>query len=198
MTTLLPALLLAAGNALAVPQPAAHATPPAGRVVRGHRPVVGVVTSADAAARTLTIKTANGGETLTVTVPAAAPVNRTLELADVRKGELVTAVFTSAGGKAEIRNALFGEAGPAGAPRAPASPRRFVGTVDAVDAGARTLALRSADGETRTFHVADHAHLMRVGGVENVSAGDAVTIVYDARSEAPVVRLVILHPPKPR
>ncbi len=167
-----------------------------GGIVRSERAVVGKVVAA--VAGRLTVKVADGSSRV-VEVPATALVRRLLDLDRVKAGEVMLVTFATVGGVAEVRFAQIGAVAPGPRPaKAAVNPSRFTGSVERLDGAKREVVLRSADGETRTFAVHPRARIEKVGGLDLLTAGDEVTVVFDPRSASPAVKLVAVRSPRPR
>ena len=145
--------------------------------------VTATVTKIDHKTREVTLKAEDGEEYSFVADPAVA------NLAQVQKGDLVSATYTEAvayevkkGGKANAAAAVAGGAAPLGAKPAAAVAGKVTATVaiTAIDTKVPSVTFKGPGGNTRTIKVKDPAKL------HGVSVGDTVELTY---SEALAVKV---------
>jgi Cu/Ag efflux protein CusF len=144
--------------------------------------VTATVTKIDHKTREVTLKAEDGEEYSFVADPAVA------NLAQVQKGDLVSATYTEAvayekkGGKADAAAAVAGGAAPLGAKPAAAVAGKVTATVaiTAIDTKVPSVTFKGPGGNTRTIKVKDPAKL------QGVSVGDTVELTY---SEALAVKV---------
>lgn len=153
-------------------QPAA---PPKGNAVLATTTVTATVAKIDQKTRAVTLKTADGQEYSFVADEAVK------NLAQVKKGDVVTATYTEAlayevkkGGTAAGAVAAAGGTAKPGAKPAAALGRMatVVVVITAIDAKAPTVTFKIPSGETRTVKVQSPEKLA------GVSVGDSVEITY--------------------
>lgn len=107
--------------------------------------VAGIVTKVDAAAKTATIKTKDGVEVVASDVAAGA-----------KAGSHAVVHYTESGGKSSVKGVKYVGS---------ATVHESRGVITKVDAGAKTVAVKTAGGTTEVYHVAEDGVL---------SAGKAV------------------------
>lgn len=153
----------------------APAAAPKGEAVLASAQVSATVAKIDHKTREVTLKAEDGQEYTFVADEAVA------NLAQVQKGDVVTATYTEAiayevkkGGKADAAAAVVGGAAPLGA-----KPAAVVGgtvtvtvAIAALDAKVPSVTFKGPGGNTRTIKVKDPAKL------KGVSVGDTVEITY--------------------
>jgi Cu/Ag efflux protein CusF len=155
--------------------PAKPAAPAKGEAVISAVTVTATVTQIDHKTREVTLRAEDGQEYSFVAGDAVA------NLAQVQKGDVVTAAYTEAvayevkkGGKADAAATVAGGAAPLGAKPAAAVGGKVTVTVAvaAIDAKAPSVTFKGPGGNSRTVKVKDPAKL------KGVSVGDTVEITY--------------------
>jgi len=149
--------------------------PVKGEAVLASAQVTATVTKIDQKTREVTLKTEDGKEYSFV---ADAAVQN---LAQVAKGDLVTATYTEAlayelkkGGKADAAATVAGAAAPLGAKPAGIVGGKVTATVaiTAIDTKVPSVTFKGPEGNTKTVKVKDPAKL------KGVSVGDTVELTY--------------------
>jgi Cu/Ag efflux protein CusF len=159
----------ALGSSIAAP------APPQGQVVAASMDVTATVAKIDQKTREVTLKAEDGEEYSFV---AGADVKN---LAQVKKGDLVTATYTAAlayevkkGGTTGAEMTAAAATAPLGAKPAGMVAQTTTVTVKvvAIDAKAPSITLKGPEGHTKTVKVKDASKL------EGVSVGDTVQLTY--------------------
>jgi Cu/Ag efflux protein CusF len=159
------------------------AAPAKGEVVIASVDVTGTVSKIDQKTRKVTIKPKDGKKVTFVADPAVA------NLAQVKKGDVVTATYTEAlayevkkGGKAGVDASVAAAAAPLGAKPAGAAAQSVTVTVKvtAIDQKVPSITFKGPDGDTQTVKVQAPEKL------QGVKAGDTVALTY---SEAVSIKI---------
>jgi Cu/Ag efflux protein CusF len=155
--------------------PAKPAAPAKGEAVITAVTVTATVTQIDHKTREVTLRAEDGQEYSFVAGDAVA------NLAQVQKGDVVTAAYTEAvayevkkGGKADAAAAVAGGAAPLGTKPAAVVGGKVTATVaiTAIDTKVPSVTFKGPGGNSRTVKVKDPAKL------KGVSVGDTVEITY--------------------
>jgi len=155
--------------------PAKAAAPVKGKAVISTLTVTATVTKINHKTREVTLKTEDGQEYSLIAS------NDVKNLAQVQKGDVVTASYTEAlayevkkGGAAGASTAVTGGSAPAGAKPAGAIAQRttLTVTIAAIDLKAPSVTFKGPEGNTRTIKVAYPEKL------QDVKVGDTVELTY--------------------